>query len=179
MKLLKSLSILILVISLSCLTIPTNAETALPVTKDISAVTKDTLNTPTKTPPAPTLPTEKETWIAFIPVTLFLLVLIVTTIKVKADHLKLTDLLTEKDQTPPIAGVAPTSQQSVSRFIAFLTGFTALIIAISLTTFYLYEFSMDHSTKVDFSNLSTVIWGLGIGVLPYGFNKAAAAIKQS
>jgi len=29
------------------------------------------------------------------------------------------------------------------------------------------------------SNLTTVIWGLGIGVLPYGFNKTASALKTN
>ncbi|MDB5017443.1 MAG: hypothetical protein JWQ84_2275 [Mucilaginibacter sp.] len=133
-----------------------------------------------------------QTWISFLPVIFFLLILMITTFKLKNDHIKLSDLLTEKDPVIPAAVGAPAvapvpgvpvatspSSQSVSRFIAFLTGLVALSIGICITTFYMYSYFSNPTAKIDFSNLTNVIWGLGIGVLPYGFNKASAALKPT
>ncbi|MDB5090245.1 MAG: hypothetical protein JWR09_4239 [Mucilaginibacter sp.] len=128
-------------------------------------------------------PTNAETWIAFLPVIFFFLILLITTVKLRNNKVSLADLLEEKDPaTPPAAGQAPVAtpaQQSVSRFIAFLTGLVALTIGVCITTFYMYSYFSNPSQKIDISNLTSVIWGLGIGVLPYGFNKASSAIKPN
>lgn len=151
-------------------------------------------------PACPTVPTDTETWISFLPAVLFFLILIITTIKLKNDGTKLSDLLAEKDPqvsaggvaatvvaggaapvaAPAVAPPAQTSSQSVSRFIAFLTGLVALTIGICISTFYMYSYfsSPANANGLDLSKLTNVIWGLGIGVLPYGFNKASSAIKQ-
>ncbi|WP_428328737.1 hypothetical protein [Mucilaginibacter sp.] len=126
--------------------------------------------------PSETHPTITETWIAFLPPIFFLLVLMITTFKLKKSDTKLSDLLAEKD-VPAAVLAAPDPPQSVSRFIAFLTGLVALLTGVCLTTFFMYTYFGNPNKTVDLSNLSTVIWGLGIGVLPYGFNKAAAAVK--
>jgi hypothetical protein len=129
-------------------------------------------------------PTGAETWISFLPVIFFTLILIVTILKLRKDGVKLADLLEEKDLAAVPAAIpaggapAPAPAYSVSRFIAFLTGLVALVIGICITTFYMYTYFTNPAAKIDFSNFTNVIWGLGIGVLPYGFNKASAAIKQ-
>lgn len=136
-------------------------------------------------PTCPKGPSDPETWLSFLPVIFFLLILIITTIKLRNDKTKLSDLLAEKD-TPVTGGgdanapaATQTSSQSVSRFIAFLTGLVALTIGICITSFYMYSYFSNPAAKIDFSNFTNVIWGLGIGVLPYGFNKASAAVKSN
>jgi len=121
-----------------------------------------------------------ETWIAFLPLIIYVIILFVTLLKLKKDGTKLSDLLAEKDtdvsaavlSSPP----APCTK-SVSRFIAFLTGLVSLTIGVCITTFYMYCHFTNPDKAIDLSSLTTVIFGLGIGVLPYGFNKAASAMK--
>ncbi|SHN07404.1 hypothetical protein [Mucilaginibacter sp. OK098] len=134
--------------------------------------------------PAPTAahPDNTETWISFLPVIFFLLILIVTAIKLRKVDDQSSGLLAEKDkQAVQVAGANtdnPSPPQSTSRLIALLTGLVALVIGVCLTTFFMYRYFTDSAKPVDLSNLTTVIYGLGIGVLPYGFNKASAAIKS-
>ena len=134
-----------------------------------------------------TEPTSAETWISILPVIFFTLILIVTILKLRKDGVKLADLLEEKDPSAvpavmpvpaPAAGATPAPAYSVSRFIAFLTGLVALVIGICITTFYMCTYFTNPAAKIDFSNFTNVIWGLGIGVLPYGFNKASAALNK-
>lgn len=60
--------------------------------------------------------------------------------------------------------------QSTSRFIAFMAGMTSVSIAVCLTSFYFYRWSLG-DREVNFSSLSAVLVGLGLGVIPYGFSK--------
>lgn len=127
-----------------------------------------------------THPSDFETLIAFLPAIFFLLILIITTIKLRNDKVKLSDLLAEKDPAMPAKTTdATVPQQSVSRFIAFLTGLVALTISICITTFYIYAYFGFNKPdpKIDISSLTNVIWGLGIGVIPYGANKVSSALK--
>ncbi|HTK21531.1 MAG TPA: hypothetical protein VL442_18560 [Mucilaginibacter sp.] len=120
-----------------------------------------------------------ESWISFLPVIFFFLIIAITTFKLRNDKIKLSDLLAEKDASvPPVQNdTNNNTTQSVSRFIAFLTGLVALTIGVCLTTFFLYEYFNNPKEPPNLTNLTTVIWGLGIGVLPYGFNKASSALK--
>lgn len=76
----------------------------------------------------------------------------------------------------PNLTVPPDPSQSTSRLILFFTGITALLIAVCMTSFYFYRWSLGDQ-KIDFGNLSTVLYGLGLGVLPYGFTKIASVLK--
>lgn len=123
-----------------------------------------------------------------MPAIFFIVILAGTIIKLRRDRTKLSDLLAEKDKIP-VEGTKDGAQpgevspqkppQSVSRFIAFLCGVTTLTIAVCITTFYFYTCFEDRGKEVDLSKLSTVLLALGIGVLPYGFNKASSAIKTN
>jgi len=135
---------------------------------------------------AGTEPTGIENTIAFAPIVLFILIMALTVLKLRKDGTKLSDLMKEKEQpapttppTPPNTGNTPPAGQSVSRFIAFVTGLVALVIGVCLTTFFIYCHFLDPTKPVDMSNLNTVIWGMGIGVIPYGFNKTATALKTN
>lgn len=66
--------------------------------------------------------------------------------------------------------------QSTSRLIVFICGITSIALACCICTFYFYK-SFTGTEKVDLGSLTNVLYGLGLGVLPYGFNKIAAALK--
>jgi len=123
-------------------------------------------------------PTDTETWIAFLPVIIFIVILIISSFKLKAGT-NSPGFLTEKDNLAKKDNNDPNPPQSTSRVVAFLTGLTALTIGTCLTTFFIYEYFIDPNKPADMSNLTTVIWGLGTGVLPYGFNKTASALKTN
>lgn len=84
----------------------------------------------------------------------------------------------------PIAGTTtlnPSSgsdkNQSVSRLIAFLCGFTSVSIAVCICTVYFYNnFTGNINSSMD--NLSSILYGLGLGVIPYGFNKISSVLKS-
>lgn len=67
--------------------------------------------------------------------------------------------------------------KSSSRYIAFITSALTWIIALCLTCFFLYQYIRTGSApKLD--GLSDVLLALGIGVVPYAFNKMSNAISK-
>lgn len=143
--------------------------------------------------------------ITFLPVAFFLIITSTVFIKLRKDGVKLSHVLIDKDAVqekrktdasvaiaaanagqPAAAPVAPTSDgqttenpeqsQSTSRLIAFICGITSIALACCITTYYFYK-SFTGTEDVSISNLSNVLYGLGLGVLPYGFNKVSAALK--
>ncbi len=84
--------------------------------------------------------------------------------------------------TPAASGSPVTVQdsdnpeQSTSRLIVFICGITSIALACCITSFYFYK-SFTGTGDVSISGLSNVLYGLGLGVIPYGFNKIAAALK--
>lgn len=67
-------------------------------------------------------------------------------------------------------------EQSTSRLIVFICGIVSIALACCITTFYFYK-SFTGTGEVDLGNLTNVLYGLGLGVLPYGFSKIASAFK--
>lgn len=66
--------------------------------------------------------------------------------------------------------------QSVSRLIAFLCGFTSVAIAVCICTVYFYNnFTGHFNSSMD--NLSSILYSLGLGVIPYGLNKISSVLK--
>jgi hypothetical protein len=144
--------------------------------------------------------------ISFLPVAFFLLITSTIFIKLRKDGVKLSDILVDKEAVQekrkteasvtiatvnagqpaaaPVAPAAPNSdgqptnnpEQSTSRLIAFICGITSIALACCITSYYFYK-SFTGTEKVDLGNLSNVLFGLGLGVIPYGFNKIAAALK--
>ena len=64
---------------------------------------------------------------------------------------------------------------SSSRFIALFSGLLTVVLAVCMTSFFLYQY-MATGSAPDLSNLSTVLISLGIGVTPYAANKISTAI---
>jgi hypothetical protein len=59
---------------------------------------------------------------------------------------------------------------STSRLMAFITGITAIIIALCLTCYYGYHQIAECTNKLEFEGLWKILLGLGIGIIPYGIN---------
>jgi hypothetical protein len=66
--------------------------------------------------------------------------------------------------------------KSSSRYIAFITSALTWIIILCLTCFFIYQY-MKKGEAPDLSGLSSVLLALGIGVVPYAFNKISTAVK--
>jgi hypothetical protein len=85
---------------------------------------------------------------------------------------------------PPDPGTTPVPKimillRSSSRLIAFMSGLTAIVISITLMTFYFYDVlaGVNTSQTSYLDSVWKIIAGLGIGVLPYGFNMIKEAQK--
>lgn len=65
---------------------------------------------------------------------------------------------------------------SVSRFLAFISGLVSVGLACVLTTFAIWNY-FDVSNFPNLNNLVGVLLTLGIGVVPYAFNKITTAAK--
>ena len=66
--------------------------------------------------------------------------------------------------------------KSSSRYLALLTSVVALILSISLITFYIYVY-LTTGTSPDLGKVSSVLLSLGIGVVPYAFNRVGNGMK--
>lgn len=75
-------------------------------------------------------------------------------------------------QTPP------PPNPSISRYIAFITSILALVVALGISCFYLYHY-IRTACPPELTGISTLLIALGIGVMPYVFNKLAGAIGKS
>lgn len=65
---------------------------------------------------------------------------------------------------------------SVSRFLAFISGLVSVGLACVLTTFAIWNY-FDVSDFPNLNDLVGVLLTLGIGVVPYAFNKITTAAK--
>lgn len=75
--------------------------------------------------------------------------------------------------TPQQITIQPNSS---SRILAFISGITAVVAAICALSYAFYVNLLTGSFP-DFSKLFDAIMGLGIGIVPYGFNRLANGIK--
>lgn len=78
------------------------------------------------------------------------------------------------DPQPPDA---PVFRASISRYIAFITSMVTITLAVCISCFYIYQY-MYTSCPPDLSALTPVLIALGIGIMPYAFNKVAAAVGK-
>lgn len=101
----------------------------------------------------------------FMPVTMLLFALIFTIKFRNSKELKFSRLVGLTDETDKEDKLL-----SSSRFIALLTGLTAIFVTTTLIMYYGYIMVAECNIKLPLSQLWTIIAGLGIGVIPYGFN---------
>ena len=64
----------------------------------------------------------------------------------------------------------PQPQRSTSRLLAFITGVTAILIAICLVSYYAYAIFAGCGNEPQLNALWKILMGLGIGIIPYGIN---------
>lgn len=130
--------------------------------------------------------------LVLLPVGLSVLFLLLVYGGLKRAGYKLADALSENDavittvtaNAPNPAGqVAADTQQtqtaqtvpgnrSASRLVLFLSGITAIIISVCITTYYLYYY-LCCGKAPEMDGLINVLLTLGIGVIPYAVNKVA------
>jgi len=68
--------------------------------------------------------------------------------------------------------------QSSSRFIAILTGLTAIFVATTLVMYNGYLMVAQCNNAIDVDGLWKILAGLGIGVIPYGINVWNKNVKE-
>lgn len=130
--------------------------------------------------------------LVLLPVGLSVLFLLLVYGGLKRAGYKLADALSENDAVtttvtanapnPAGADAASTQQtqrtqtvpgnRSASRLVLFLSGITAIIISVCITTYYLYYY-LCCGKAPDMDGLINVLLTLGIGVIPYAINKVA------
>lgn len=66
---------------------------------------------------------------------------------------------------------------SVSRYIAFLTTILTLVIVLGVTCFYIYHY-IRTGCPPELTGISTLLIALGIGILPYIFNKVSGSMSR-
>lgn len=121
--------------------------------------------------------------IVLLPVTIFVLTMLVVKNRLQDQNVALADLLAEPDDkgstvaaTEIKEGEVPTPtpvKRSASRLILFLSGITSLILGVCITTYYFYMtiYCINCSNNLDLTDFTNVILALGIGVVPYSVNQ--------
>ena len=79
--------------------------------------------------------------------------------------------------SPPVPEIPPKALPSMSRYIVFLTSIMTLIIALCMACFFIYYY-IRTGCAPDLSPLSMILLALGVGVVPYAFNKVSTAIAS-
>lgn len=67
-------------------------------------------------------------------------------------------------------------RSSISRYIALISSLMIIIIAIALSSFFIYHY-IRTSCPPQLEGLSTVLIALGLGIVPYAANKVSSAIS--
>ena len=169
-------------------------------------------------------PDSTETWLTFIPIIIFVVIIALIFLKLRKDKVSLKDILSDKDTLLAIkqtddkkqevhektmvdaaknvqsaAGAAMVDAlkapqpetgdgkdadkpnapgtQSVSRLLAFISGLISVGIACSITSFYMWAVFTGNQANIDLNKLTNVLLSLGLGVVPYAFNKISNALK--
>lgn len=137
---------------------------------DISKLVKDTFNVVIQTEATvkshclrngEDFSTEEWVLIGCLPMLMLLFSLIFIWKFRKSDDFKISKLLAVSDDE---------KVQSTSRFIALLTGLTAIFVAATLVMYQGYILVAQCDSTMDIDRLWKILAGLGIGIIPYGIN---------
>ncbi|WP_298140569.1 hypothetical protein [Flavobacterium sp.] len=172
-------------------------EIAISLKKDINKIEGKAKTKKDETPPCEKCAPQASDFIiniiSFSPLALFLFIFSFVFIRLRKEGYKISDALKENETIPvsvpnpfvantPV-GIAPTpfveeniQPKSSSRLIAFITALITIGIAASFCTFWLYTY-LKCGFAPSLENITNVILALGLGVVPYAFNKISSAIK--
>lgn len=153
---------------------------------------KQTAKTDTTAPPCKCVPIcanrnlshNSIAWLlVFLPVILFLLVGYYAIRLLLRGRFDLSETLStikmESIRTADVTTTTPRLIGSTSRLVAFITGITALLIAVCLVTYYAYFTIAECGGNLQFDGLWKILAGLGIGVIPYGINVLKGNNKEA
>jgi hypothetical protein len=128
-------------------------------------------------------------WVlVFLPVGMFLFIMLIVVRMLLKSDFSLADALSENytivvdvPNANRALGEPPSvpeqkTPRSVSRLIALLSGLVSLIIGTSATSYYFYVY-LKTGAGPNLENLFDILLALGVGVVPYAFNRVAAAFK--
>jgi len=126
-------------------------------------------------------------WLGIIiilsPLTLFIILAVTVHLILTRQGVKLSNLLAEteviikkEDVTTENDGETDKEKplkRSASRLVLFLSGFTAIILASCITSFYffIYIYCIDCAMDLDLGYFTNILLALGIGVVPYAVNQ--------
>lgn len=122
--------------------------------------------------------------LVFLPAILFGIFIFYMLAKLNKEKCSLSDMLGENipvdaavanavPQQPPATGNKP----STSRLIAFLSGLCAITIGVCSTSYYFYLY-LKTGQSPNLDNLYNILLSMGIGVIPYAFNKISSAFGR-
>jgi hypothetical protein len=129
--------------------------------------------------------------ISFAPIALFLITTSIIFLKLKKEDYKIGDALKENEtititspsEIPPVdpaATTAPNTEtiqpKSASRLLAFISGMVSVGLASTFCSFWAYNYFQTRES-VNLSDITNVLLSLGLGVVPYAFNKISKAIE--
>jgi hypothetical protein len=150
----------------------------------VGSLSKDIEATKKNTPVKEAILSFGQWLIVWMPVLLFLLLFVYFMIRLRQEKFKLSEALSSCEPREVSTSNDPTVKEvklipSSSRLIAFMSGLEAIVISTTLMTFYYYDIIAKvgdpQSSYLD--SAWKVIAGLGIGVIPYGFNMLKEAQK--
>lgn len=123
--------------------------------------------------------------ISLSPIALFLITTSIIFLKLKKEDYKIGDALKENETitvtspNPAPANNANTETiqpKSASRLLAFISGMISVGLASTFCSFWTYNYFLTGKTA-DLSSITNVLLSLGLGVVPYAFNKVSKAIE--
>ncbi|WP_281635838.1 hypothetical protein [Flavobacterium marginilacus] len=125
--------------------------------------------------------------ISLAPIALFVITTSIIFLKLKKEDYKIGDALKENETItvtspnpdPDPANTANTETiqpKSASRLLAFISGMISVGLASTFCSFWAYNYFLTGKTA-DLSSITNVLLSLGLGVVPYAFNKVSKAIE--
>ena|SRR5450631_1896641 len=81
------------------------------------------------------------------------------------------------DLPPTYELTTKVKSKSSSRYIALITSSFAWMICVALSSFFIYMY-ITTGKPPEISKISDVLLAMGVGVVPYAFNKVSDAIKK-
>lgn len=121
--------------------------------------------------------------ISLAPIALFLITTSIIFLKLKKEDYKIGDALKENEtititspSTPGTSNTQTIQPKSASRLLVFISGMISVGLASTFCSFWAYNYFQTRESA-NLSDITNVLLTLGLGVVPYAFNKISKAIE--